>query len=343
MSNFVRFNETDYDPQAFAEFAPVRDFTIGNARALMWFAQLAYEIGTSATDEVTGKIGRISAQWGFAQPVTEFRARGTALSMNYDTTGLFGEHEKAVALAFAGTDPAVWRTVATDLGLLIDRSTNTHRGFQAASAAEQVIESVDAAIALAVARGKPLFITGHSLGAALGALAALRAVRDKKAPPHAVYGFGMPRVGNGTFQRDYNNCPAGGDLRLGMITYRLVHGRDIVARVPTFTGYRHVGRMLRCDSGGKFTGAGLLSGETDDPALSEALQDEIGHVIRARGLVGLFKAMFAMQPQSREELVAALFASLPPPGNGPLGKWLRLLPPVLREHLQDQYIAALKP
>jgi triacylglycerol lipase len=342
MSNFVQFPEAAYDRAAFAEFVPARDFTIGNARAMMWLAQLAYEVGTSATDAVTAKVDHIRQHWGLVQPVTMFRARETAFGTAYDTTGLFAEHDKAVVLAFAGTDPGVWRTVATDLGALIDKTSNTHRGFKAASDAVPVIESVDAAIALSRTRGKPLFIAGHSLGAALGILAALRAAREKQAPPHAVYGYGTPRVGNETFQIDYNACPAGSGTRLGMVTYRLVHGRDIIARVPTFTGYRHVGRMLRCDSGARFDRAGLREEETDEPAFSEALLEEIRHVVRARGLVGLFKSLFSTPPRNREELVNLLFASLPPPGNGPLGEWLRLLPPLLREHLQDQYIAALR-
>jgi triacylglycerol lipase len=343
MSNFVQFPESHYDRAAFAGFAPTRDFTLDNARAMMWFAQLAYEVGTSATDAVAAKIDHIRARWGFARPVTAFRARETTLGTTYDTTGLFGEQDKAVVLAFAGTDPGVWRTVATDLGILIDPTTNTHRGFQAASGAAAVIASVDAAIALSRTSGKPLFITGHSLGAALGILAALRAAREKQVPPHAVYGYGTPRVGNDRFQRDYNACPAGSDLRLGMVTYRLVHGRDVVARVPMFTGYRHVGHMLRCDSNAKFDGAGLSMEETDDPGFSAAIVEEIRHAIRARGVLGFFKSIFSRPPATRQELAAALFASLPPPGHGPLGEWLRLLPPLLREHLQDQYIAALTP
>jgi hypothetical protein len=343
MSNFVQFPEAAYDRAAFAGFVPTRDFTLGNARAMMWFAQLAYEVGTSATDAVTAKINHVRSCWGFARPVTMFRARETTLGTTYDTTGLFGEQDKAVVLAFAGTDPGVWRTVATDLGVLLDTTTNTHRGFQAASGAATVIESVDAAIALSRTSGKPLFITGHSLGAALGILAALRAAREKQAPPHAVYGYGTPRVGNDRFQGEYNAFPAGSDVRLGMVTYRLVHGRDIIARVPMFTGYRHVGRMLRCDSNAKFDGARLPKEETDDPSFSEAIVEEIRHVIRARGALGFFKSIFSRPPVTKQELAAALFASLQPPGNGPLGEWLRLLPPLLREHLQDRYIAALTP
>ena len=109
-----------------------------------------------------------------------------------------------------------------------------------------------------------------------------------------------------------------------------------------FTGYRHVGRMLRCDSAARFDAAALLPAETDDPGFSEAVLDEIRHAIRARGITGFFRSLFATPPRTGEELADILFASLPPPGNGPLGEWLRLLPPLLREHLQDQYIAELR-
>ena len=43
------------------------------------------------------------------------------------------------------------------------------------------------------------------------------------------------------------------------------------------------------------------------------------------------------------ELAAAPSRACRRRGHGPLGEWLRLLPPLIREHLQDRYIAALTP
>ncbi len=65
--------------------------------------------------------------------------------------------------------------------------------------------------------------------------------------PCAVYTFGMPRVGGKQFAGEYNPSS------LGAITYRLVHGDDIVPRVPPpELGYRHVGCVLQCASESKF-------------------------------------------------------------------------------------------
>ena len=62
----------------------------------------------------------------------------------------------------------------------------------------------------------PLFYTGHSLGAALATLAAARM------PPHAVYTFGSPRVGDAGFARHLADVPV----------YRLVNHCDLVPTVP---------------------------------------------------------------------------------------------------------------
>jgi triacylglycerol lipase len=78
---------------------------------------------------------------------------------------------------------------------------------------------------------RPVFYTGHSLGAALATLAAsLR-------PPRAVYTFGSPRVGDARFAR----------LMEAVAVYRLAAARDIVTRIPPAIfpfGYRHVGRAF---------------------------------------------------------------------------------------------------
>jgi hypothetical protein len=46
---------------AFAAFDPATNFSIGNARALMWFSQLAYEADTTPNPT----IAVVSRLWGF--------------------------------------------------------------------------------------------------------------------------------------------------------------------------------------------------------------------------------------------------------------------------------------
>src|SRR5947209_19211856 len=157
MSDFVQFPLTDYDKAGFENFdGRVSAFTLKNAYAMMWFAQLAYEVDTSGADRTAAKIDTIRDFWKFS-PATTFRARAGGIPVSFDTTGVYGERKDAVVLAFAGTDPAVWVTLATDFSPRIGPS-HTHVGLQAAM--DAVRNDIDAAVALSRTSGKPLFIAG---------------------------------------------------------------------------------------------------------------------------------------------------------------------------------------
>lgn len=117
-----------------------------------------------------------------------------------------------------------------------------HRGFL------EAWTSVAAEIERRVPYGARLLIYGHSLGGALATLCA--AELQFRYDIQAVYTFGSPRVGNGTFADDY-------ELHLAARTFRVVNSGDPVPHVPfpipTFTSgmYRHVRRefYLNADSG----------------------------------------------------------------------------------------------
>ena len=312
MSRLVQIPPEAYSPTAFAEFNPAAGFSIPNARAMMWMSQLAYEAyqgGPSATIETVGKT-----MWKFTS-VVPFAKHQISIKASYDTCGVIGDRPNAVVLAFAGTDPAVWETVITDVTLR--RGEDTHAGFQAA--ADAVKAEVAQAIALSQAGAKPLFITGHSMGAAVAALTALAAVRQG-ANPAAVYGFGMPRTGNANFHTNYTKA-------LGERTFRFVHGLDIVARIPPsivpgISDFHHVGHVFQCENGRKFIDARPLSDlESDAPALEPELINTVTAGLGA--------------------LVAGQFFS--PPGPGAFGPLFRFLPQPIRDHLQDRYWVALTP
>jgi triacylglycerol lipase len=307
MSTFVELAATEYNPSAFSAFDPgATGFTIGNARALMWMSQLAYETGKPKTITTVGEL------WGF-KAVTPFIQHKIGVPASFDTCGIIGERPDAIMLAFAGTDPAVWETLATDVNFLPTPETNTHAGFQAAL--DAVTAEIERAIEKSKSSGKPLFIAGHSLGAALAALAARFADR-KGAKPRAVYGFGMPRVGGEQFQADYN-------ASLGPLTFRLVHGLDIVARIPrSGLGFRHVGRELHCDSGNRFDPFAPLSAVgSDTPAFAPELLN-----IFLAGIQGVLAGHI-----------------LSPTGPGTFGPLFKFLPKPIRDHLQDRYYTALSP
>lgn len=74
----------------------------------------------------------------------------------------------------------------------------------------------------------PLLYTGHSLGAALATLAAV------KYPPAALYTFGSPMAGNRPFVNALNGIPV----------YRVINCRDIVTQLPPpVLGFRHAGKV----------------------------------------------------------------------------------------------------
>lgn len=100
-----------------------------------------------------------------------------------------------------------------------------HRGFDAAL--YYVWERLSSQ--LGSIRG-PLFYTGHSLGGALATLAA------SLKPPHAVYTFGSPRVGDAEFV----------DHLRDVCIYRVVNHADLCTRVPLSSrpmSFRHSGEL----------------------------------------------------------------------------------------------------
>ena len=141
------------------------------------------------------------------------------------------EDRSYAVLAFRGTEVSKTKDFKTDAmaAKVSDIEGRVHGGFLKA------YESVEKEIEKEVAKLKdiPLYITGHSLGAALATLATQRleqnrVFRDQIA---ACYTFGSPRVGNTEFDRE-----------LKSVVYRVVNTTDIVTVVPLLSmGYTHVG------------------------------------------------------------------------------------------------------
>ena len=83
-------------------------------------------------------------------------------------------------------------------------------------------------------KGCKIWMTGHSLGAALATLCA-----GRYGNVQGVYTFGSPRVGNEIFKENFD-----------VNTYRIVNNDDIVARVPPPGAYVHVGELKFIDNDG---------------------------------------------------------------------------------------------
>ena len=98
-----------------------------------------------------------------------------------------------------------------------------HQGFR--KALDSVWNSIDKELATLTC---PVFYTGHSLGAALATLAALRRA------PRALYTFASPRVGNEVFVVSFGSLPI----------FRIVDDKDALTLLPPEAlGFRHVGAL----------------------------------------------------------------------------------------------------
>jgi triacylglycerol lipase len=132
-----------------------------------------------------------------------------------------------------------WDKVVADFKADVDirltdwpQGGKVHRGFK--EALEEVWLDLLPYIRQLDSKGCKIWMTGHSLGAALATLCA-----GRYGNVQAVYTIGSPRVGNDVFKEQY-----------GVNTYRIVNNDDIVARVPPPGAYRHVGELKFIDSGG---------------------------------------------------------------------------------------------
>jgi hypothetical protein len=178
--------------------------------------------------------------------IAKLEGGGYSLIKTFDapatgTQAFLAANDEYAVLAFRGTEPTKIEDVKIDVmaAKLSTIQGKVHTGFV------EAYTSVEAELERAVKGLKdlPLYITGHSLGAALATICTQRLehtpeYRDKIA---ACYTFGSPRVGD----KEY-------DLEFKSPLYRVVNTTDIVTVVPLLAmGYIHIGdvRFLgRADS-----------------------------------------------------------------------------------------------
>lgn len=226
---------TNYDASQQALYHPELSPTVFGTRTLSpdgicaELARLAYTRFESS-DAEEKKLKRALKAGGLSEFIT-FATKRTG-TQGFGAVGSDG----TVYVAFRGTqadDP-------TDIGIDADLRLRSwraggkvHTGFSQAldsiwSAVEQWLKSQDQS---------RVWITGHSLGAALATLAA------SLVPGATLVTFGSPRVGDGVFAASF----AQRDVR------RYVDCSDVVTMVPPeLLGYQHVGLILYIDQHGAF-------------------------------------------------------------------------------------------
>ena len=302
MSILVELPPEQYDRDAFAKFDPASvGFDLEVARAMMWMSQLAYETHVPQT------ITEVAGCWGLSDVRTLIKPAKSTLPLT-DTRGVIVRKGNATIVAFAGTDPLHLLNWVSDFSLGRPKAS-VHAGFE--DAASAVWSEVKDALTAAQRTNAPIFITGHSLGAAIAVIAADFARVELGLVNAQVYLYGCPRVGREEFVAPYNRT-------FGDKTYRLVHGADVVPTVPPPNlEFHHVGRYLACASGGKFDAALLTAGfGSNEPMASAGFRDQLASLFRGRS------------QNTRNDVVGQLTA---------------LLPAGIGDHLPDRYYAALTP
>ncbi len=184
-----------------------RDFHAGNAYFLGQAAQLAYKNKAVVANTVQ--------KWGM-ELVQFFNIK--------ETQAFLAQNDETYILAFRGTEPAKlkdWMTDA-DTQLVNGPGGKVHDGFYCALNYiwRDLWKIID------TQRGfRSLWVTGHSLGGALAALAVAKIRLERAHPVNGLYTFGQPRVGDEQFVNNFNQD-------FGTNTFRFVNYRDVVPRIP---------------------------------------------------------------------------------------------------------------
>lgn len=202
-------------------------FSIKNAYALALCSHLAYEDAKSINDKM--------ALHGFQTIFLERR----------ETQAYIAFRDDAIVIAFRGTTNI--RDWMTDSDMVLTTVRHgmgkVHGGFLRALCL--IWEDILSVLKAVQNNQQPIWITGHSLGAALAGLAAARFSLELDKPIAGLYTFGKPRIGDREFARLFNS-------ELKDRCFRFVNNNDIVTRVPPREmNYSHIGSLRFIDSEGK--------------------------------------------------------------------------------------------
>jgi triacylglycerol lipase len=139
------------------------------------------------------------------------------------------ENNYEMILSFRGTEITQNSDIIADMKIIKIKNANghgyVHKGFS------EELDKLWNNLLLDISNNKkPLFITGHSLGASLSIIAASRL----KTLVSALITFGSPRVGDEDF---VNN--------LDVVHYRIQNNNDIITKLPLESmDYKHHGKCI---------------------------------------------------------------------------------------------------
>ncbi len=160
---------------------------------------------------------------------------------------------QTVVVCFRGTEANRYEDWLADLDMELvvgPLDGRVHEGFY--DALSCVWQLIDREVTRLLAAGpRRLWVTGHSLGAALATLAVARWL-EAGCAVRGLYTFGQPRTGDNAFARNF-------DFLFRPHTFRIVNDQDVVTQTPpSALGYQHLGTLIH------FTDFGTLIDGSED-------------------------------------------------------------------------------
>lgn len=156
------------------------------------------------------------------------------------------ENASDMIIACRGTEVKQISDVKADLSISKTKATQgkIHIGFN--HYVDKIWNSIFTRACDAKDNNKKLWITGHSLGAAMATIIAVRLTENTASQtPEALFTYGSPRVGDRTF---INYCNG-----LSFSHHRWVNDGDIVTKIPFAPFFYHCGIMHHIAESGEIT------------------------------------------------------------------------------------------
>ena len=238
------------------------------------------------------------AYWPDAAQVKEIYRTRTGLACEPVVVGNILCHlafnDRFAIVAFRGTRPDDWQDILDDARFRMVDWTNghVHGGFKGA-----FLDIRDALIGAlhSHAPNLPVWMTGHSLGAAIAVLAA-----DTIPETKGVYTFGCPRVGDQIFVGHFN-------ARFQSQSFRYVDDHDVVTHLPPeplgwpVGLYEHVNERRWIDKDGNVG--------TGSPTLAHFVGDVFGQPVVLYHMLQLSMSGQLPLPDALEDHAPVLYAT----------------------------------